>query len=113
MRIYKIIALFVILPFISNAQIITTIAGGGTGGDGGPANTSLLSFPFCGSFDTLGNFYFGQSGKIGKVDNLGIIHTVAGTGVTGFSGDGGMATAAKINTSCAVVADKAGNYIFS
>src|SRR5204862_1863579 len=45
------------------------------------------------------------------VDGRGIIHTVAGTGIAGFSGDGGLATAAMLNTPSAVFANSGNLYI--
>ncbi len=43
------------------------------------------------------------------VDTLGIVHTVAGTGTPGFSGDGGPATSAQLNNPFNVALDSAGN----
>ena len=91
------------------SQIITTVAGGGTaggflGGDGGPATAANISHCFQISFDSLGCFYFGGNYSgfvVRKVDPMGIIHTVAGNGTTGYSGDGGPATDAEIeNVTC-------------
>jgi hypothetical protein len=61
--------------------------------------------------DDSGNVYnsdFGNS-RIEKIDTFGIIHTIAGTGISGFSGDGGPATAAQISFPENVVLDKCGN----
>ncbi len=79
------------------AQTINSIAGGGTSlGDGGPATAAKLTLPLSGSFDGSGNYYFVQSARIRKISPSGIINTVAGTGISGFSGDGGPATSAQI-----------------
>src|SRR5438270_389125 len=96
---------------------VTTIAGGvlGYSGDGGPAKNAALSFPSGIALDAAGNLYFADKGnsRIRKIDPAGIITTVAGTGTTGFSGDGGPATRAQIGRSAAVLAgvavDRAGN----
>jgi trimeric autotransporter adhesin len=108
------IVLLVCIVFAkSNAQSIVTIAGGGTSGlgDGGPATAAQLLAPYAGAFDARGNFYFAEaigSPRVRMIDPSGIIHTVAGNGVAGFSGDGGPATAAKINLQWATV-DAIGN----
>lgn len=98
-----------------NAQIITTFAGGGLGGDGSPATAAKLGLTGNGSFDYFGNYYFVQDGaapKIRKINTAGIISTVAGTGILGFSGDGGPATAANIRIGWTTV-DSIGNIYIS
>ncbi|MGI9318800.1 MAG: hypothetical protein ACR2QW_15840 [bacterium] len=65
-------------------------------GDGGPAIESALDEPFTIRFDSNDNLYIAEFGNnwIRKVDQHGIITTVAGTGEPGYSGDGGPATSA-------------------
>jgi sugar lactone lactonase YvrE len=97
---------------VSNG-IITTIAGNGTGGysgDNGPAVGAQLSFPSGVAVDTSGNLYIADnySNCIRKVSN-GLITTVAGTGIAGFSGDGGLATSAQLTGPTGVAVDAAGN----
>jgi len=81
---------------------INTIAGNGTNGysgDGGLAVNTRLSFPRGVCTDDAGNVYIADYGnnRIRKVDqSTGIITTIAGTGVAGYSGDGGPATAATL-----------------
>lgn len=80
---------------------VSNVAGtgvAGSTGDGGPATAAKLNAPVRLTFDAAGNLYIADSGnnKIRKVTPAGIISTVAGTGVGGFSGDGGQATAAKL-----------------
>jgi hypothetical protein len=84
--------------------LIWTIAGiGGTSGysgDGGPATLAHLAYPSSVAFDGDHSLYISDTGNnvIRKVDlSTGIISTVAGTGVAGFSGDGGPATSAELN----------------
>jgi sugar lactone lactonase YvrE len=95
--------------------IITTFAGiGGTGGfsgDGGPATAARLNHPWNLAADTSGNIYIADNinHRIRKVDPAGIITTVAGTGTTGFSGDGGPATDALIAASGGIATDRSGN----
>jgi len=78
--------------------IITTVAGNGTNihsGDGGPATSAGVN-PIGVVSDAFGNIYI-SGGIIRKVNAAGIITTVAGIDTPGFSGDGGLATAAKFN----------------
>jgi trimeric autotransporter adhesin len=98
--------------------IITTIAGNGTAGysgDGGPAVNAKLNQPTGLFVDKQNNIYIAEygNGTIRKVDGAtGIITTLAGTGVTGFSGDGGPATDAKLFCSDVLVDDH-GNLIIA
>jgi YD repeat-containing protein len=94
--------------------IITTIAGAGPrgySGDGGLAIMAKLDTPLGVTVDQNGNIYFadGYNQRIRKVDTNGIITTIAGTGVAGFSGDGGLATAAQMNSPEGVAVDQSGN----
>jgi len=81
-------------------------------GDGGPATGALLSNPVGLTMDSAGNLYIADSDEnaIRKVDKNGIITTVAGNGVIGYSGDGGLAINATLNTPKAVAADSSGNF---
>jgi alpha-tubulin suppressor-like RCC1 family protein/sugar lactone lactonase YvrE len=95
---------------------ISTFAGDGTGlsgfsGDEGPATTALLFSPYGISFGVDGNFYIADSGndRIRKVDPDGIITTVAGSGVSGFGGDGGQALAADLDNPYNAVIDSNNN----
>jgi uncharacterized protein (TIGR03437 family) len=83
---------------------------GGYSGDNGPASEARLSSPNDVAIDAQGNLYISDSGnyRIRKVDTKGIITTIAGTGTSGYSGDGGPATKAQI-TSSAIALDAAGN----
>ena len=83
--------------------VVAVIAGTGTcgfSGDGGPATAAQLDDPNGIAFDSAGNLYFSDSNnnRIRRIDGNGIITTVAGTGVAGFSGDGGRGTQAQLNT---------------
>lgn len=100
--------------------IITTIAGngfeagngtGGFGGDGGAATAARLYFPSGVAVDTSGNVYIADASnhRIRKVGTGGIITTFAGTGVNGYAGDGGAATAAQLYQPSHVIADTFGN----
>lgn len=102
---------------IDTAGIITTFAGGGTttgsgAGDGGQATNARLNAPRSIAIDTVGNIYFYEavSNRVRKVDTNGIITAFAGISFSsGFSGDGGPATAATLRYHCSVGTDKKGN----
>lgn len=100
---------------VTTDNIITTIAGGGAGGDNVLAINAQISNPNGIDFDQQGNIYFAERGrnKIRKIDLNGIITTFAGTGVGGFLGDGGSATAARLNWPNGVVLDNIGNLYFT
>jgi len=92
--------------------IINTVAGGfaGTGaGDGGTATDAWLTSPSNIQLDSLGNYYIADRERVWKVDiATGIITTVAGTGLSGSTGDGGLATNARFFAND-VTRDPAGN----
>jgi hypothetical protein len=101
---------------VDPAGNISTFAGTGSGvisGDGSPATAAGLGSPIAVGVDTGGNVYIGGSYCIRKVDNAGIITTIAGTGTLGFSGDGGPATSATIRNVDQVIADRANNIYFT
>jgi len=82
--------------------LITTVAGTGTpgySGDGGPATAAQLHFPWDIAFDAAGRLYIAEfkNHRVRRVDTNGTIATVAGDGTAGFSGDGGLATAAQLD----------------
>jgi sugar lactone lactonase YvrE len=101
--------------------VITTVAGtgeAGFSGDGGPATRAMLDagahegIPPGGlAVDAEGNLYFSDGGnfRVRKVDKQGIITTVAGTGVAGYSGDGGPALNAALSRPTGLAFDAAGN----
>lgn len=98
---------------IDSNQIVSTVAGGYLGDDG-PARRAYLSGTMSGGhivFDAAGNLYFADTfnHRIRKISPSGIITTIAGTGITGYAGDGGPATAATLNFPQSVVIDGNGN----
>ncbi len=99
---------------VDTGGAITTVAGDGTegySGDGGAAAAAQLNFPQGVAVDGSGNLYIADQGnrRIRKVDADGAITTVAGTGSSGFGGDGGAATAAQLREPRSVAVDSAGN----
>ena len=92
--------------------IIMTTAGGMTVGDGGPATHAVLNFPYSVAVDAAGNLFIADAAnnRIRRVAaSTGIITTFAGTGGTGFFGDGGPATSAQLWNPTGVAVDAAGN----
>jgi sugar lactone lactonase YvrE len=96
---------------------ISTVAGSGTkgyAGDGGPALQASLNEPYELRFDRSGNLYFAemQNHVVRRVDaKTKIITTVAGTGVAGFSGDGGPAAKAELRQPHSIAFDKDGRLL--
>ena len=91
---------------------LTVIAGTGSNGyagDGSAATAALLADPFGVAVDAAGAIYVADrsNDRIRRIAG-GLITTVAGTGVLGFSGDGGSATAAQIFDPYSVAVDAAG-----
>jgi len=83
--------------------IITTVAGDGTcgySGDGGPATHARLNNPLGVAVGPDGSLYIADESnhRIRRVRRDGIIVTIAGNGRKGYSGDGGRATKASLNT---------------
>lgn len=95
---------------INSAQTVTTIAGGYVG-DGGKATAASLNGNTHMVFDGFGNLYIAdtQNNRVRKVAPGGTITTFAGTGFTGYTGDGGPATSATLNAPRAVAVDLQGN----
>jgi len=98
--------------------IISTIAGtgiAGFNGDGIPATAAQLNEPVGITVDDTGSVYISDSYnyRIRKIDTFGFIHTIAGTGVSGFSSDGSMADTARILRCISLKADHAGNIFFT
>ncbi len=92
--------------------LVSTVAGNGTqgfSGDGGPATSAQINFPFALAADSAGNLFIAEDTRIRRVDSKGIISTVAGTGTQGYTGDGGPATSAQIGGSRSLAVDLVGN----
>lgn len=117
----------------ANTGIVTTVVGsgacptgappfdgvvcqGGFGGDGGPAKNATLNHAQAAALDVNGNLYIADTinHRIRRVDaSNGIIYTIAGNGISGFSGDGGPATAAEISFPVGIAVDRLGKVYFS
>lgn len=93
---------------------VVTVAGNGSAvyaGDGGPSIMASLGGPAGVVVDGNGNLYISDmyNHRIRKVDAQGKISTVAGTGASGYSGDGGAATSAKLYSPWGLALDNKGN----
>ena len=103
---------------VDTGGTISVVAGNGSNteaGDGGPATSASLSNPQSVAVDSSGNLYIAEASgnRIRKVDTKGIITTIAGTGVSGFSGDGGPAIKAEMTTPWHVEVDSSGSVYVS
>ena len=96
---------------VSVAGTITTVAGGGSAGlgDGGLATSASLDTPSGVAVDASENLFIADHDRIRKVSASGIITTIAGNGINGFSGDGGPATLAQLSGAWGVAVDASGN----
>src|SRR5439155_1190288 len=108
---------------------VYTVAGTGTlgfSGDGGPAISAQLAGPDQAAVDSAGNLVIADSGNnrvrvvaagsgtfYGQAMTAGNIYTVAGSGLPGFTGEGGVATTAKLDIPQAVAVDGAGNLVIA
>jgi sugar lactone lactonase YvrE len=113
--------------------IVTTVAGSGacaTGaapfnvlvcqsgfsGDGGPARDATLNYPASAALDLSGNLYIADTinHRIRWVAaSSGLIYTIAGNGVNGFSGDEGPALTAEMSFPVSVAVDQSGRVYFA
>jgi sugar lactone lactonase YvrE len=98
--------------------VIRTVAGTGLQwdkGDGGPALGACVVHVEAVAHGPGDDLYLGDAvGRIRRIDpGTGIITTVAGCGISGYSGDGGPATAARIGAPTAIRFDRAGNLYFA
>ena len=103
---------------IDENGVIRIIAGRGVAGfegDGGPATDALLWWPCAVVVDEMGSLFIADSAnnRVRKVEPNGIINTVAGNGLAGFSGDGGPALKARLNHPCDLAIDSKGNLLIA
>ena len=98
-------------------HLTSTVAGNGQrayGGDGGSATAATLNMPHEIQFDSAGNIYIAERDNhvVRKVEaKTGIISTVAGTGMPGFSGDGGPAARAQLRQPHSIAVDPSGKLL--
>src|SRR4051794_35851162 len=111
--------LFIVLIFFAGEagaqqSVLTTVAGTGTAGyngDGMQATAAQLNGPYDVAVDPAGNLYIAEwyNSRVRKITPAGVITTIAGTGGKYYSGDGGDATSADLNSPEGIAADDAGN----
>ena len=103
---------------VATNGIITTVAGSGTvgySGDGGAATNAALKNPSAMAVDRAGNLFIADSSnnRIRRVGTNGLISTVAGNGVAGFSGYSGPATNLALSFPSSVAIDSSGNLLIA
>jgi uncharacterized protein (TIGR03437 family) len=99
---------------VDTSGVIVTVAGNGNAGyngDGIPATKATLFQPSGIAVDGAGNLYIAdtENYRVRMVNTDGIISTLAGTGASGYSGDGGPASQALVHQPAGVTLDGAGN----
>jgi sugar lactone lactonase YvrE len=99
---------------VTPGGVISTVAGNGKAGysgDGGPATSAQLSNPSGIVVDSTNNLFIADynNHRVRKVTSGGLISTVAGNGIQGYSGDGGPATSAQLSGPHKLALDAAGN----
>ena len=111
-------ALFCLFGAAFGQGTIQTLGGTGTcsySGDGGQALQATLCNPQSTASDVTGNVYFVDSAnwRIRQITPSGVITTVAGNGVRGTSGDGGLAVSASIGAVSQIASDGSGHIVFN
>lgn len=108
-------AVSAMLAGVARADVLSyrmdTVAGSDWVGDNGPAIGAILLQAEGIVADTYGNLYVADAGgqRVREITPAGVISTVAGTGIQGFSGDGGPASAAQLNSPYGLAFDAGGN----
>lgn len=106
-----------ILRLDLESRKISVVAGSGQkgyAGDGGPATSARLDEPYEIAFDDDGNLFFCDrlTHTVRRVDLIsGLISTVAGTGIEGFSGDGGPGVRAQLKQPHSIAFDPEGHLL--
>jgi hypothetical protein len=118
MKYFVTLCLFVLSRMCVYGQVIVTVAGTGVNGysgDGGPATNCKMTFPLDLTFDRLGNLYFTDDAVscVRRISADGLISRYAGTGISGYGGDGGLATDANITGGGFLATDKWNNVYLS
>jgi ribosomal protein S18 acetylase RimI-like enzyme/sugar lactone lactonase YvrE len=99
---------------VTPGRAVSTSAGTGVvgyTGDNGAATSATLAYPSGVAYDSSGNLYLADANNhvVREVSKTGTITTVAGTGIEGFSGDGGAAASAQLDTPTGLAVDSKGN----
>ena len=96
---------------VTPAGIISTVAGGGATNTNAtiPAASAFIGVVSGMVFDKAGNLYFCENNHVRKLTPAGTLSVYAGTGLAGYTGDGGLATAAQLNNPLGLAFDAPGN----
>jgi len=107
-------ALVLTPALLAQSYSSTTIAGTTVIRDGIPAREAFLRGPTSVAADSRGNLYIAdwQDNRIRKIGADGLLTTIAGTGVAGFSADGTQASIARLNQPLSLAIDRAGNTLY-
>ena len=98
-------------------SIITKIAGNnvfGYNGENVLADTTSIGVPYAMGFDYYHNLFLAEAdnNRIRKIDSMGYIHTVVGTGIGGFNGDNGRSDTTKVYLPEGIAFDSCNNLFF-
>jgi trimeric autotransporter adhesin len=99
---------------VSTQGVISTVAGNGTAGlagDGGQAASAQLNLPAAVAVDSSGALYIADyiNNRVRMVSPAGVISTIAGNGIAGYTGDGGLGVNSGLSLPLGVAVDAAGN----
>jgi len=113
--VYPVMYMLRFIPLLASASLalaqqytIATVAGGAPPSTPAAAGSISIGQPRRTAVDSAGNIYFSSSHSVFKLSN-GVITLVAGNSRAGFSGDGGLAVNAQLNTPQGIAVDSAGN----
>ena len=103
---------------VTPAGVVSTYAGNGTSGyagDGGPATSAELNYPIALAINASGDLFIADSSNnaVREVTPSGIISTVAGTGTSGYTGNGGPATSAELSEPAGLLFDASGDLLIA
>lgn len=106
------------IRMITPSGTISTFAGTGTAsstGDGGAATAATFNKPRGIMFDTSGNLYVVEEAghRVRMINTSNVVSTIAGNGTVSSTGDGGLATAATVNSPRGITQDHLGNIFFT
>ena len=96
-------------PSLAQHYAIATVAGGALPASSLPAAKASIGDPPRVAVDSAGNVYFGSLHAVFEVDSSGALIRIAGTGRVGYSGDGGPALNAQLQTPAGIAVDTSGN----